>query len=170
MSRILFERLDRRTGWFESDAATHFGIGINQGRHGSQIGNGLIRAVEGGNGEPVWVKYAWNAIGVMRPPEGGLDHWQVTLNEAARWFSLNLLEPPDPLIDDLASSRDSVQAPDAPQTSENEPSTPVPPFKQLTELRRALQKFITQNPYSAGSTWRQEDDVLPLFTGVADAL
>lgn len=149
MSKILFERLDRRTGWFESAAATHFGNGINQGRHGSHIGNGLIKALDGVNGQPVWVKYAWNGFAVMTPPEGGLDHWKVTLDEAARWFPLNRLEPPDALIDDLTSSRDSAPAPGAPQASEITPAAPVPTVEHLTELRRACRDL---SPTIA--TWR----------------
>jgi nucleoside phosphorylase len=171
MARILYERLDRRTGWFESNTATHFGNGVNQGRHGSHFGNGLIRAMDGLDGQPVWVKYGWNGFSVMTPPQGGLDHWQVTLDEAARWFPLNRAEPPDALIGDLASRRDSTPAPPGnPPASENEPAAHLPSIEHVNELLRTLQRFIAHNRYSAGSTWQQENEVLPLFTGVADAL
>jgi tetratricopeptide (TPR) repeat protein len=116
ISKALYETLEGRSGWFDWNAATHFGEGLKKGGQ-NPWGHGLIRAVDGRGRQPVWIKYAWNKFGVQRSRDDRLDHWQVTSEEAAKWFAQNLKDPPDVLIEDLSCSEKQLKHPGLPQTS-----------------------------------------------------
>jgi hypothetical protein len=185
--RILYERLDRGTGWFETETAIHIGEGLNKGHNsGRPFGNGLIRALDGDTGEPVWIKYAWNLHGIMRGQDGRLDHWQVTLDEAGKWFPDNREDPHELWFEDrkcASPTRPSQQTePPAPgpqpTTStviplhERESKAPdrVPSVDQIVEVHQALWGFCDLMHSSAVPAFEQERIVLPRFVRLADAL
>jgi hypothetical protein len=185
--RILYERLDRRTGWFETEAAIYHGGGLNHSRDRSHpFGNGLIRAIDGETGEPVWIKYAWNLLGIARRPDGGLDHWQVTLDEAGKWFPDNREEPHEFWFEDrkrenlsrppgaaeLPSSKPRPTIPTVTPLRDRggEASHRVPSVDQLVEVDRALWWFSDLANSSITPTFAHEREVLPRFLRLADAL
>jgi hypothetical protein len=56
-----------------------------------------------------------------------------------------------------------------PKTTTKEKS-PVPAVEELAELVEAYMRFNNQNSYSAKGTWVQEDNFLPFFSRLADAM
>jgi len=116
IKRILYARLDRSIGWFEVEPAIHLGKGLNKGRgYLDPYGQGMIRAFDGDTGEPVWIRYTWDQLGAGRVQAGRLGYWQVTLDDAGKWFADNDENPHELWFEDrrrcnplLAGSSDST--------------------------------------------------------------
>jgi hypothetical protein len=184
--RDLYDRLDRSVSWFEQAGITRFGDGVNKARHSRQpLSEGLIRAIDGETGEPVWIKYHSDGFGVRSQPDGQLSYWQVTLDTAGKWFPENRQHVPGVWFEDRkragAPARHIDDQPPAslnPSPQENNSFGPVlgqssprvPGIDQLTEAYQALRWFHEQMTSSFTPPFEQEKEVVPRFTGLADAL
>ncbi len=183
----LYERLDRSTGWFETEAAIALGEGRNRGQSSrNPFGEGLIRAVNGETGEPVWIRCDWNLHGIARSLDGRLDHWQVTLDEAGKWFPDNGVDPHELWFEDrkggnlpgppelanvpAAEHEPTISTATPLATGENKASDRVPSIDQLVEVHQALWWFSDLMHSSITPTFQQEREVLPRFVRLADAL
>jgi hypothetical protein len=184
--RIFYQRLNRATAWFELSNATQFGDGLNKSRHSrNPFGEGLLRAIDGDTAEPVWIKYQWDGFGVRRGSDDHLPYWQVTLDTAAKWFPDNRQEPPDLWFEDRKrpsgpsnpmhishhSNVHSLPRPGNPIDDEStHDSRRVPSLSQLVEAYQALRWFHQQMTNSFTPPFAQEQEVLPKFIQLANAL
>jgi Winged helix-turn-helix DNA-binding len=141
---VLYERIDGTTGWFAKEATPE--PHVRPARGESVIRDYLIEAFDERTGRRSWVRFTWGPFGIRKPPDCRYPYWQISVDDAAAWFSANCLSPPATLLDDLRAEQEATKAPTAPPPRENEqpaaapasvPEAPQDRDRQIADLLKA---------------------------------
>ncbi|MGO9463383.1 MAG: hypothetical protein ACLQVF_04375, partial [Isosphaeraceae bacterium] len=132
------------------------------------------------------MQYAWGLHGILAGPDGRLDRWQVTLDEAAKWFSANDVKPHELWFEDRERGNAPGRGgpPDLSVVKYGPASPPVslqrdrasgaddhvPSIEVLVEIHQAVWGFYEKLQSQESPTSAQEEAVLPQFARLADAL
>ena len=122
MSTIFYERLDGSTGWFESDIPPKSLERRPDG--GMDLQDVLLEACVEGTGQRAWIRFIGGPFAIQKQPNRRHLYWQISADEAARWYSEASLSPPETLLEDLRAEQDATKSPPssrkAPQTGTGE--------------------------------------------------
>ncbi len=121
---VFYERLDGTTGWFSEGALPD--PYTSPACAGSKIRHFLVEARDEGNGQRSWIRFTRGPFDLLRPSNARHPYWQISVNEAAAWFSENYLSPPATLLDDLRAEQEATKAHAGPPPWENKQPPAVP--------------------------------------------